>query len=147
MFHFRFEALLSARRHTEESLQKELSEARRALAVEQAVLREKTHARRQCLQAQRRQQRQSFRGSDMLLYTAYLQRLERDIAIQQKRVSAAERQAGQKRQALIEAMKKRKILEKLREKDQETHLRSLSERERKFLDEVAARTHAMTRSA
>jgi flagellar biosynthesis chaperone FliJ len=43
-------------------------------------------------------------------------------------------------------MKKRKILEKLKEKDQETHLRSLSERERKFLDEVAARTHAMARS-
>jgi flagellar FliJ protein len=147
MFHFRFEALLSARRHTEEIFQKELSEARRALSAEQAVLREKTHARRQCLQAQRRQQGQCFRGSDMLLYTVYLQRLERDIAIQQKRVSAAERQAGQKRQALVEAMKKRKILEKLKEKDQEIHLRSLSERERKFLDEVAARTHAMTRSA
>ena len=141
MFHFRFETLLTARLHAEASMQIELSEARRLLTAEHAALREKKTARRQCLQEQRRRQRQGFRGADMLLFGAYLQRLERDIDTQRKRVAQAERQAGQKRLALIEAMKKRKILETLKEKDQVAHLRTLAEHERKFIDEAAARKH------
>ncbi len=147
MFRFRFEALLSTRRHAEDCLQKELSAARRALALEQTALREKKIARRQCLQAQRRKQQLGFRGSDMLLFGAYLQRLGRDIDVQQKLVTSAERKVHQKRQALIEAVKKRKMIEKLKEKDQENHLRTLAERERKFIDEVAARTHSCRRPA
>jgi flagellar FliJ protein len=145
VFQFRFEALLTARRHAEDCLQKELSVARRALADEQTVLKEKKNSRRQCLQEQRRKQRRGFRGPDMLLFQTYLQRLERDIDAQQKRVAAAERKVGQKRQALIEAVKKRKILEKLKEKDQESHRRRLAEAERKFIDEVAARNHSSAR--
>jgi flagellar FliJ protein len=142
VFQFRFEALLIARRHAEDCLQKELSAARRALADEQAALKEKKNSRRQCLQEQRRKQRRGFRGPDMLLFQTYLQRMERDIDAQQKRVAAAERKAAQKRQALIEAVKKRKILEKLKEKDQESHRQRLAEAERKFIDEVAARNHS-----
>jgi len=145
VFQFRFEALLTTRRHAEECLQKELSEARRALAAEQTALREKKNARRQCVQAQRRKQRQSFRGPDMLLFGDYLQRLDRDIDVQQKRVTSAERKTSQKRQALIEAMKRRKMLEKLKEKDQDNYHRHLSERDRKFIDEVAARVHSYDR--
>jgi flagellar FliJ protein len=142
---FRFESLLIARRHAEECLQRELSEARRALADEQSALREKKGARRRCLQEQRRKQRQGFRGPDMLLFGDYLQRLERDIDTQRQRVAQAERKAGQTRLALIEALKKRKIFEKLKEKDQESYLRTLAERERKFIDEAAARNHSVAR--
>jgi flagellar protein FliJ len=145
VFRFRFEALLNARRHAEECLQKELAEARRALAAEQAALRQKKHARRQCVQDQLRKQRQGFRGPDMLLFEAYRQRLERDIEEQQKRVAAAERTAAQKRHALLEAVKKRRMLDKLKEKDLEQHLRTLAERERKFMDEVAVRRHSAAR--
>lgn len=146
MFQFRFEALLNARRHAEECLQKEFSEARRTLADEQSILKEKKSNRRHCLQEQQRKQRQGFRGPDMMLFLAYLQRLERDIDVQQKRVASAERKAGQKRQALIEAVKKRKIIEKLKEKDQESHRQALAEAERKFIDDVAARNYSSARS-
>ena len=91
VFRFRFETLLSARRHVEEGLQRELAEARRGLAAEQTALGRKKHARRQCVQDRLRQQRQGFRGPDMLLFDAYLHRLERDIEAQQKRVASAER--------------------------------------------------------
>lgn len=147
MIQFRFQTLLVARRHAEECLQKELAEARQALAAAQSVLRDRKSARRQCIQAQRRQQRQCFRGPDMLLFQHYLQRLEREIDAQQKHVLNAERKAQQKRQALIEAVKRRKMLEKLKQQDQERHLRALAERERKFIDEVAARRHTSSRPA
>jgi len=145
VFHFRFETLLTARQNAEECLQKELSEARRRLAVEESVLREKYGARRRCRQERRRRQRQGFRGWDMLLFEAYLHRLEGDIDGQRQRVAQAERQLGQKRLALIEVMKKRKILETLKEKDQESHFRTTAEQERKFIDDAAARNHFFLR--
>lgn len=145
MFKFRFETLLVARRHAEETLQRELSEARRALSDEQAALRAKKSTRRQCLQDLRRKQQQRFRTADIHLYGPYLERLERDIDIQQKRVVGAERNVNQKRLALMEALKRRKILEKLKEKDQQAYLKSMAARERKFMDEVAGRNHTAAR--
>jgi flagellar FliJ protein len=142
MFKFRFETLLVTRRHAEEALQKELAEARRALENEQAALRDKKNRRRQCLQDLRQKQQQSFRTPDIHLYRPYLERLERNIDLQQKRVAGAELKVNQKRLALVEAVKRRKILEKLKEKDQHAHLKSLAARERKFMDEVAGRHHA-----
>lgn len=147
MFQFRFEALLIARRHVEEGLQKELAEARRALAEAQSALRDKKAVRRRCLQEQLRAQRLTFRGPDMLLFDAYLRRLGRDIETLQKQLLSAERKAQQKRYALMEAVKKRKMIEKLKEKDHEKHLKALAERERKFLDEAAARVYTSQRSA
>ena len=142
MFKFRFETLLVTRRHAEETLQKELSEARRALTDEQAALRDKKSTLRECLQDLRQKQRQSFRTADIQLYRPYLERLERDIDLQQKRVAGAERKVNQKRLALMEAVKRRRILEKLKEKDQQSYLKSMAVRERKFMDEVASRHHA-----
>lgn len=81
----------------------------------------------------------------MLLCDAYLQRVERDIETQQKRVTSADRMVGQQRQALLEAVKKRKMLARLKEKDLENHLRSLAEHERKFMDDVAVRNHSTAR--
>lgn len=147
MFQFRFEALLITRRHVEEGLQKELAEARRALAEAQSALRDKKAVRRRCLQEQLRAQRLTFRGPDMLLFDAYLRRLGRDIDALQKQLLSAERKAQQKRYALMEAVKKRKMIEKLKEKDHEKHLKALAERDRKFLDEAAARVHTSRRSA
>jgi flagellar export protein FliJ len=142
MFKFRFETLLAARRHAEEALQKELADARRALAVEQAVLRDKKNMRRACLKNLRRKQGQRFRSPEIHLYGPYLQRLERDIDIQQKRVAGAERHVNQKRLILMDVLKKRKILEKLKERDQKAYLETLAVRERKFIDEAAGRNHA-----
>jgi flagellar FliJ protein len=142
MFKFRFETLLTTRRNAEDVHQKELAEARRELAAEQAALRDKRSTRRRCMQDLLRTQRQSFRAPDIALYGPYLARLERDIKTQQKRVAGAERKVNQKRGALIEAVKKRKVLEKLKEKDRKDHLNAETLRDRKFMDDVASRHHA-----
>jgi flagellar FliJ protein len=142
MFKFRFETVLNTRRNAEEVHQKELAEARRALAAEQAALRDKRGTRRRCMQELQRTQRQSFRAPAVQLYGPYLARLERDIDAQQKRVAGAERHVSQKRSALIAAVKKRKVLEKLKEKDQKDHMNAMALRDRKFMDDVASRQHA-----
>jgi flagellar export protein FliJ len=94
------------------------------------------------MQELQRTQRQSFRAPAVQLYGPYLARLERDIDAQQKRVTGAERHVNQKRSALIAAVKKRKVLEKLKAKDQKNHVNAMALRDRKFMDDVASRQHA-----
>ena len=142
MFQFRFETVLAQRRHVEESFQKELAEARQQLSAAQAVLREAKETRRQCMREMRRKQRDRFRADDILLYYPYLERLTQEIELHMKSVAAAERKVAQRRQALLEAMKKRKILDKLKEKQFQTHLKAEAGREQRFTDESAAQQHA-----
>ena len=142
MFRFRLETILTQRRHVEETSQKELAEASQELAAAQAVLRETKSTHRQCMRDMRRKQRDRFRADDMLLYYPYLERLKQEIELHMKRIAAAERNVAQKRQALLEAMKKRKILDKLKEKQLQAHLTAEVGRERRFADESAAQQHA-----
>ena len=139
MFTFRFETLLTTRRHAEEALQKDLSDAKRALTAEQALLRESKDAHRRSLLDMARRREQAFHPPDLQLFGPYHERLARDIDLRLKRVAAAERQVQQKRRLLIEAVKRRKVLEKLREKDEREFRQNLSREERKFMDDVAGR--------
>jgi flagellar protein FliJ len=142
MFRFRLETILTQRRHVEETFQKELADARQELAAAQAALREAKNTHRQCMRDMGRKQRNRFRADDMLLYYPYLERLKQDIELHMKRVAAAERKVAQKRLALLDAMKKRKILEKLKEKQLQAHLKAEAGREQRFADESAAQKYA-----
>jgi flagellar FliJ protein len=142
MFRFRLETILTQRRHVEESFQKELAEARQELAAVQADLRESKGRRQQCLRDMRRKQRDHFRADDMLLYYPYLERLKQEIERHMKAAAAAERKVTQKRQALLEAVKRRKIIDKLKEKQLQAYLKTEAGREQRFADEAAAQKHA-----
>jgi flagellar FliJ protein len=145
MFTFRFETLLTTRRHAEETLQRDLSDARRALSLEQAAVREGKKSLRRCIQELQLRRSARFRAADIQLRAAWLQRLELDLDARQQRAAAAERRVHQKRLELIEAMKRRKMLETLKEKERDRHLKAMEERERKFIDDVAGRRSADAR--
>ncbi len=142
MFSFRFETLLNQRRHAEDALQLELTEARQALSVEQSALRESKRARSQCMRDMRRAQQERFRVNDVLLYYPFLERLKQTIDGQLRRVAAAERKVSQKRHVLIEAVKNRKILEKLREKQAREFRHAAAVCEQRVHDESAAQQHS-----
>jgi flagellar FliJ protein len=142
MFRFRLETILTQRRHAEETSQKELADARQDLAAAQAALREVKNTRRQCMRDMRRKQQDRFRADEMLLYYPYLERLKQGIELHKKHVAASERKVAQKRQALLDALKKRKILEKLKEKQLQAYFKAEAGREQRFADESAAQQHA-----
>ncbi len=142
MFRFRLQTILTQRRHVEETSQKELADARQDLAAAQAALREVKNTRRQCMQDMRRKQQDRFRADEMLLYYPYLERLKQGIELHKKHVAAGERKVAQKRLALLDALKKRKILEKLKEKQLQAYLKAEAGREQRFSDESAAQQHA-----
>lgn len=139
MFVFRFEAVLKARSHAEELRRKALIEAERGLASCRAALREirrKRHHFRLELESARGN---GFRAAEMALRLAFLERLEQDLREKTAALAAAEQKVRRCRREHLEAVKARRMLEKLREKDQAAWEADLAARERKFLDEVAGR--------
>ena len=139
MFKFNLQPLLNHRRYQEEVLQKELAQFRKRLVAEQNKLRHLKEKKREY--SQRLQQRQKVNGtvSDLILYLRYLDRLSTELEHQNQQVIAAEKDFKNKRNDLIEIMKKRKVLEKLKENRSKTYQQQMLKNERKFMDEVAAK--------
>ena len=75
------------------------------------------------------------------MFTNYIEQLSRDIEAQKQQVQQATQVVTRRRDRLVTVMKKRKTLEKLKEKEWLAHQQKMMQVERKFNDEVAANRH------
>ena len=141
MYKFNLESLLTHRKYTEEIRQKELAESKRLLGDEKKKLRDYKNEKQKCWNQLQQKQNEGNPASEILVYIHYIEQLSRDIAGQRQRVSAARKNFGQKRSALIEAMKKRKILEKLKAKGLAEYQQMMRKKERDFMNEIAVNQH------
>jgi flagellar FliJ protein len=142
MYRFKLEALLNHRRHQEEICQKELARLKRQLADEQEKLRRQKQQKRENIRNLQARQKESNTVSDIILYMKYIEQLSKEIEQQATCVREATQKVSQKRNELIGIMKKRKTLEKLKEKDWLAYQKKMLQDERKFMDEVATTRHA-----
>jgi len=142
MYRFKLEALLNHRRHQEEVHQKKLAEANRKLVYEQKKLRVKKKEKRRYVQKLQEKQEKSATVRDIVLYMNYLGKLSIEIEEQRHRVDTAAKQFEQTRAELLAIVKKRKILEKLKEKEWLIHQQKMKNDERKLMDEIASARHA-----
>ena len=141
MFKFKLEALLNQRRYQEELLQKDLAEAKNVLIDEQTKLRGQKDTKRQCVQVLHDKQQTSKSAAYILSFFTYIDRLSNEIEAQQQCVIDAESKFIAVRNDLIEAVKKRKSLEKLKEQQHHAYLQEIQKTERNFMDEVAVNRH------
>lgn len=142
MHRFKLEALLNHRRHQEEVCQKELAQAERLLADEKGCLRRQKTEKRDHIQKLQIKQKEKINVSDIILSVNYIQQLSDKIEEQKNCVREASQKVNQKRQELIVIVKKRKTLEKLKEKDRLAYQQKMMRNERKLMDEVASTRHA-----
>ena len=142
MYRFKLEALLNQRRHQEEICQKELARSQRKLADEQEKLNRTKQLKRENILKLQARQKESISVSDIILYMNYIAQLSKKIEDQVPCVRQAAKKVSQKRNELISIMKKRKTLEKLKEKDWLAYQKKMMLDERKFMDEVASTRHA-----
>ena len=142
MYRFKLEALLNHRRHQEEECQKELARTQRILVDEQGKLNRIKKEKRANVQKLQIKQKESIAVNDIILRLNYIQQLSKDIAIQSKCVQEAVNEVNQKREALISIMKKRKTLEKLKDKKWQAYQKKLFQDEHKLMDEFASIQHA-----
>ena len=139
MYKFNLQPLLNHRRYQEEILQKELAKSKKYLAEEQKKLRIIKQKKREYSHKLQQRQKNDGTVSELILYFRYLDRLSKDLDNQRQRVAIAEKQFNQKRKDLIEIMKKRKMLEKLKEKGWKSFQHRMLKKERNFMDEIAAK--------
>lgn len=121
--------------------QKELAKLQQKLATEQEKLHIEKRVKRLNLLELREKQRNSSTVSEIRLSLNYLAQLSKNIEIQTLRVQKVEKTVIQKRNELISIMKKRKTLEKLKDKEWQGYRQKLAKNERTLMDEVAAARH------
>jgi flagellar FliJ protein len=135
-FKFALEALLNHRLHHEEIIQKELAVCACGVRDEKMIL---TRIQQDKEKAVAEIHQKLLRGiaiSEHILYANFLEGLARNMVVQQEKVKESEKKYAQKRDDLIEAVKKRKTIENLREKGLAAFSRKMLKLDQDFLDEV-----------
>lgn len=138
MYKFPLKAVLKHRKYLEENLQKELGALKRLLADERKKLSDIKDAKRKYTKELQFKQQKAISVSDSLLYIRFIDRLSRSFDVQTDRVFQSEKNVDKKRNELLEALKKKKVLEKLKEKGIETYNQNALNKERNFLNEMAS---------
>ena len=138
MYKFSLKAVLNHRRFIEEKLQKELGQLKEILGDERKRLSDLIRARREISKELQEKQREIITISEALLHVRFIEQLSRREDLQKKKILNAEKEVEQKREDLIEAMKNRKVLEKLKEKGWETYKHNMMRKEQEFMNEMVA---------
>jgi len=142
MYKFSLESLLSHRKSIEESFQKELADLQRLLQEEMNRKMNFEKKREKNMTKLEQKTSMGITAGDNLIYHNFIQRLTVNIDQQAQRVFEVEKAIGDKRMVLLEAVKNRKALEKLKEKGLEAYARKLAKKEELFINEVAVNNFA-----
>lgn len=137
MFRFRLEPVLQVRKRTEETLQRELAQRRLDWEAAYSRLRSMEEDRRRYRRELQDKRMRGMTIAELELYEAYFLRLDDDIARQESRVEKLATAMESKRSELVEAAKKKKILDRLKEKQRQAYSYEEMRQEGRFLDEIA----------
>lgn len=137
MYRFSLETVLTHRKHMEDALQKEFAKCKKELLLEEENLARREKVIMQNLEALQEKQKVGVMVSDIILYDRYIKQISIDRDRNIHRIIELKNQLRQKVSALVEAMKDRKILDRLKEKELETYRRELDRKEQIFMSEIA----------
>lgn len=134
---FKLEALRRYRQFQEDELQRELAAA---LGRKEAALAVVAAHQERLDQAGRdldRLQRSATEIFQLEIYQRFMMRIDGEIEEQNRKVEEIEADCQQIRLQLMEAMQKRKTLERLKENELNQYMEELSREEQKFINEIA----------
>jgi len=141
MYRFNLQVLLDYRKRIEEGLQIELSQVQRELEKEKQLLtayqREKLYYEEELV----RREEKEIDVSEALLYRDYLRGMRIRIKEQRDVVAKVKGDLDIKQNELLNATKKRKVLEKVKEKEWKRFKENLERKERILIDEVGMRKY------
>jgi flagellar protein FliJ len=136
-YRFKLEALRRYRQYEEERLQKQLAEAVRRREDAAGALNDLLAQQSATESELHHNQNHRPLGSHVCMYVRYLQRLEGKIAAQREHLCEVEKEVDRNRDDLMEAVKKRKTLDTLKEKGLKAYIAALDHEELKFINEIA----------
>lgn len=136
---FRLERVLNFRREAEKLRKIEFAVAKRDYeTAEKQLRREEEAVDRLSLEFMDRQL-EGISALELQLYSDYFQRKKQEISRQRDEVCVLDQTMLEKQETLREAATDKKIMEELKKRKRLEHERSMAEKERAFLDEVALR--------
>ncbi len=137
MSKFKLEPVLSHRNLIEENLKKELAEFKKLFGSERNKLRAYFSYRGRLIGELEQMQEDGIVASTLILYTRYITCLESDITKQKIKLTETKHLLSNKTKELVEAMRDRKMIEKLKEKRLKLFKQEIIRTEQDFMDEVA----------
>jgi len=143
LYRFPLESVLVHRQFIVETIQKDLAETEIRLMSEKKALSALEQKASECARDLDRQREKEMSPPENRLYIDYLNRLEDETREQAKRIALLEKKRDAKREALGEAMKKQKTMERLKEKGRLEYEREETGRERAAMSEVAVNRFAL----
>ncbi len=142
MYTFRLQAVLDHRQFIEDNLQKELAEIKQQLVDARQLLDALNRKAMTTATALKREQRNGLSSDQVIAYHAYLQRLSDQISRQETITSDIASREAETHADLLDAVKKRQILERLKGKRLDRYNRALLKKETAFIDEIAVNQFA-----
>jgi len=139
-FRFKLQTLLEQRKSKEELLQVELGEIRREEAAELARL-DDIQARLFEIMSERESLKVG-KSEYYARFDEYAQALRDDVKVQSLTIEAVKERLEMKRTELVDAVKARKVIEALRDKQERNYLMALVRAEQGALDEMASLRYA-----
>ncbi len=141
MYRFNLQVVLDYRKRIEEGLQIELSQIQRELEKEKqlflAYRREKNYYEEELVKREEKE----INVNEALLYRDYLRGMRIRIKEQRDIVVKAKGDFDIKQNELLNATKKRKVLEKVKEKEWKRFKENVERRERILVDEAGMRKY------
>jgi len=135
MFHFKLQPVLDYRKQIEEQFLSEFADAKRRLKYEKERLDLLESKKKDLITQLESMGEGNVTVADISLCRSYLKRIRDDESCQREVVLQLDGDLEDKRIKLVDAIKKRKVLEIIKEKKTEEYRTNLIHNERKELDE------------
>ena len=137
MYTFNMQTVLDHRQFIEDNLKKELADIRQQATATQQQIKSLKRKEMDTVTALKREQAEGVSSDQVVAYHAYLKQLSDRIARQITVACEIKDRESNKQDELLEAMKKRQILEKLKEQGLDRYNQMMLKKEINFIDEIA----------
>jgi len=137
MFIFKLQSVLEYRINLEEKIHNEFSEKKRELDTQRLRMKSLINERNNLIAEMRNMQHKPLPADDFAVYLSYVEQVRINEKMQKIVIHQVKEQVESKRKELLEAVKKRKIMEKLKQRHGEEYNNNLRNLEQKASDEMS----------
>ena len=137
MYTFNMQTVLDHRQFIEDQLKKDLAEIRQQVMAAHQQMKLLKRKEMDTRTALKKEQAEGVSSDQVVAYHAYFKRLSDRIARQVTVIGEIRDRESKTQDALLEAMKKRQILEKLKDQSLDRYNQMVLKKEMNFIDEVA----------
>lgn len=137
-FIFRFGSFLTIKEKIEDQKKLAYGKALKQLELEKSKKQKMLEDRENAIRSFKEKIGDKINPSDFQMHNNFLAYIKESITKQEKVIKTAEINAENKRQELVEAMKEKKTLERLKERDYEEYMIQSKKDEEKITDEVVS---------